>query len=67
MTELMKRYEEDFEKGLTHQCYQSWLETEISDNERYIATLESKIVMYKYEIKRLQDQLTWRPVNEESC
>ena len=33
MTELMKRYEADFEKGLTHECYQSWLETEISDNK----------------------------------
>ena len=65
MTELMKRYEADFEKGLTHECYQSWLETEISDNKRYIATLESKIVMYKYEIKQLKAQLTWRPESEK--
>ena len=69
MTELMKRYESDFEKGLIHECYQSWLETEISDNKRYIATLESKIVMYEYEIKQLKAQLTWRPVREkpEEC
>jgi hypothetical protein len=65
MTELMKRYEADFEKGLIHECYQSWLETEISDNKRYIATLESKIRMYKYEIKQLKAQLTWRPVSEK--
>jgi hypothetical protein len=65
MTELMKRYEADFEKGLTPECYQSWLETEISDNKRYIATLESNIVMYKYEIKQLKAQLTWRPVSDE--
>jgi hypothetical protein len=64
MTELMKRYEADFEKGLTHECYQSWLEAEISDNKRHIATLESKIGMYEYEIKQLKAQLTWRPVSE---
>ena len=65
MTELMKQYEADFEKELTHECYQSWLETEISDNKRYIAALESKIGMYEYEIKQLKAQLTWRPVSEK--
>jgi hypothetical protein len=65
MTELMKRYEADFEKGLTRECYQSWLEIEISDNKRYIATLESKIRMYKYEIKQLKSQLTWHDATKE--
>ena len=64
MTELMKRYEADFEKGLTHACYESWLENQVLDGKT-IEKFQEIIRNQCDEISSLKAQLTWRPVSEK--
>lgn len=64
MTELMKRYEADFEKGLTHACYESWLEAKVLDGKT-IEKFQEIIRNQCDEISELKAQLTWRPVSEK--
>ena len=64
MTELMKRYEADFEKGLTHACYESWLENQVLDGKT-IEKFQEIIRCQCDEISALKAQLTWRPVSEK--
>ena len=62
MTELMKRYEADFEKGLTHECYQSWLETEISDT--YLNQCVKRRRVRAVYVRQYEEEAG---VNEEMC
>ena len=64
MTELMKRYEAEFEKGLTHACYESWLEAKVLDGKT-IEKFQEIIRNQCDEISALKAQLTWRPVSEK--
>ena len=64
MTEFMKRYEADFEKGLTHACYESWLEAKVLDGKT-IEEFQEIIRNQCDEISALKSQLTWRPVSEK--
>ncbi len=64
MTELMKRYEADFEKGITHACYESWLEAKVLDGKT-IEKFQEIIRNQCDEISALKAQLTWRPVSEK--
>lgn len=63
MNELMKRYEAEFEKGLTHACYESWLENQVLDGKT-IEKFQEIIRNQCDEISALKAQLTWRPVSE---
>lgn len=64
MTELMKRYEAEFEKGLTHACYESWLEYQVLDGKT-IEKFQEIIRTQCDEISALKAQLTWRPVTQK--
>ena len=64
MTELMKRYEADFEKGLTHACYESWLEAKVLDGKT-IEKFQEIIRNQCDEISSMKAQLTWRPVTQK--
>ena len=64
MTELMKRYEADFEKGLIHASYESWLEAKVLDGKT-IEKFQEIIRTQCDEISALKAQLTWRSVSEK--